>query len=196
MSLYNSPPPAMKMKTKISSCIYLYLADGITHRTHLWMHCVGLGLINTYNVVGNQASRSCVIIGEHFGLQNWTKSLPPRCVSVCVCLRGREKEQDTPTYCTTLYAIILKHMDRQLLCHYCKNTFDMVWYRGANKRKSTILLTQCQPVTQPSRLPVCLWVCMNAFEPVTKRNALPCQSIRECVCLWWFCYTVQCNKIL
>lgn len=107
LSLYNSPPPAMKMKTKISSCIYLYLADGITHRTHLWMHCVGLGLINTYNVVGNQASRSCVIIGEHFGLQNWTKSLPPRCVSVCVCAWEGEKKnkthQPTALHCMLSY---------------------------------------------------------------------------------------------
>lgn len=32
--------------------------------TYLWMHCVWLGLINTYNVVGNQASQACVIIGS------------------------------------------------------------------------------------------------------------------------------------
>lgn len=60
------------------------------------MHCVWLGLINTYNVVGNQASRACVIIGEHFGLQCWTKSLPQRCllgwVLVCVCVCRSERE--------------------------------------------------------------------------------------------------------
>lgn len=93
------------------------------------MHCVWLGLINTYNVVGNQASQACVIIGEHFGLQYWTIEFTFEvCVCVCACVRTRESEgeQETPAYCTTLYAIMLKHMDRQVLCHYCKGTFDMV----------------------------------------------------------------------
>lgn len=121
------------------------------------MHCVWLGLINTYNVAGNQASRARVIIGEHFGLHYWTKSLPPMCVSICVCARlcvwkrGTEEEQETPAYCAALYAIMLNHMDRQVLCHNCKGTFDMVWYRGANKHKSPILLAQCQPVSHPLR---------------------------------------------
>lgn len=73
------------------------------------MHCVGLGLINTYNVVGNQASRSCVIIGEHFGLQNWTKSLPPRCVSVCVCVLERERKRTRHT--NLLHYIVCYHTE-------------------------------------------------------------------------------------
>lgn len=87
-------PWKWRPKSRISSCIYLYLADRITHRTHLWMHCVWLGLINTYNVVGNQASQACVIIGEHFSSQYWTKSLPPRCVSLRVCVREKERERE------------------------------------------------------------------------------------------------------
>lgn len=153
---------------RISTGIYLFLAASTAHRTHLWLHCVWLGLINTYNVARNRASRARVIIGEHFGLHYRTKSLPPRCVRtrvclstllflcVCVCVTGRgaEKEQETSARRAApraLYAIMLNHMDRQVLCHNCKGTFDMAWYRGASKHKSAILLAQCQPVSHPSR---------------------------------------------
>lgn len=48
------------------------------------------------------------------------------------CVRERktesEGEQETPpAYCITLCAIVLKHMDRQVLCQYCKDMFDMVY---------------------------------------------------------------------
>lgn len=203
----SAPPLAMKMKTKnppISAGIYLFLADCAAHRTHLWVHCVWLGLINTYNVAGNRASRARVIIGEHFGLHYWTKSLPPRCVSICVRARrrvwkrGTGEEQETPAYCAALYAIMLNHMDRQVLCHNCKGTFDMAWYRGANKHKSPILLAQCQPVSQPLRQRASAGVCdVRIYLSYWEMQTLATQPwLNARLCARYPGYTVQCSELM
>lgn len=161
MLLYNSPLLAVEMKTKKSNFIQHLLILG-TYRTYLWMHCVWLGLINTYNVVGNQASQACVIIA--FWLAMLDKDFASEVFYMCV------KERRRPT----LYAIMLKHMDRQVLCHYCKGMFDMVWCRAPDKHKSTILLTWRQTCHSVKAASVPERVCMNLFELVSTRSADHC----------------------
>lgn len=84
------------------------------------------GLINTYISCSGESGESgfCYNRGA-FWLAALDKEFTSK-VCVCVLEKESEEEQETPAHCTKLYAIMLKHMDRQVLCHYCKGTFDMV----------------------------------------------------------------------
>lgn len=93
------------------------------------------------------ASRPGAIIAQHLGSRGRTKSLPPRCVYLCVCVHSRGSEPPVLHCMLSRWNI---WTDRSFV-PTVGAIFDMVWYRGANKHKSSARHRQCPTVTHLSR---------------------------------------------
>lgn len=151
---------------RILTGIYLFLAASTAHRTHLWLHCVWLGLINTYNVAGNRASRARVIIGEHFGLHYRTKSLPPRCVRTHACVFQRSS-----------FCVYVTERSRErtrdlgpVRCVHCMLSCWTIWTDRSFVTTVRAHLTRCDIEGQANTK--ALSCSLNASLPVTRQGGV------------------------